>query len=163
MNETEQAYTYMDEAEQMSTYMDEAEQMPTYMDKAEQMSFYMDEVEQIYIYTDEAKQASIYIGEAEVGESSSSQSEESNPIQSKGSSSKTTPTRSFMWNYFKKKGNKAKCDFCGTELVYQDGTISNLKKHLKIHRSRVPELNESKVKKGGITVIEILNNKASVS
>ncbi|CAG8855215.1 8281_t:CDS:2, partial [Gigaspora margarita] len=140
MNETEQVYTYMDEAEQMSTYMDKAEQMPTYMDEAKQMSFYMDEVEQIYTYTDEAEQASIYIGEAKVGELSSSQSEES-------SSSKTTPTRSFVWNYFKKEGNKAKCDLCGTELVYQDGTTSNLKKHLKIHRSRVSELNKSKVKK----------------
>ena len=64
----------------------------------------------------------------------------------------------------KKKGSKAKCDFCGTELVYQDGTTSNLKKHLKIHKSRVPELtNESKVKQGGVTIIEMLNNKASVS
>ena len=72
--------------------------------------------------------------------------------------------RSFVWNYFKKKGSKAKCDFCGTELVYQDGTTSNLKKHLKIHKSRVPELtNESKVKQGGVTIIEMLNNKASVS
>ncbi|CAG8568932.1 18331_t:CDS:2, partial [Gigaspora margarita] len=140
--------------------MDEAEQMPTYMDEAEQMSFYMDEVEQEYTYTDEAEQASIYIGEAKVGESSSSQSKESDPIQLKSSSSKTAPTRSFIWNYFKKKDNKAKCDLCGMELVYQDGTISNLKKHLKIYKSRVPELNVSKVKQSVITIIEMLNNKA---
>ncbi|CAG8744182.1 39437_t:CDS:2, partial [Gigaspora margarita] len=67
------------------------EQMPTHMDEAEQMSFYTDKVEQVYTYTDEAEQVSIYISEAEIGESSSSQSKKSNPIQSKTSSSKTAP------------------------------------------------------------------------
>ncbi|CAG8821250.1 1721_t:CDS:2, partial [Gigaspora margarita] len=130
------------DSEQASTFMDKAKQASTYryMNEAEQMSIYMDEAEQksFYMdkaetYIDEAEQVSIYIGEAKVSESSSSQSKESNPIQLKGSS------------------------------VYQDGTTSNLKKHLKQYKSRVPELNESKVKQGGVSVIEILNNNTSVS
>ncbi|CAG8745179.1 29630_t:CDS:2, partial [Racocetra persica] len=73
------------------------------------------------------EQASTYIDEdearAEVSKSPSTQS---------GVSNKT--------NYFKKKGGNATCDFCNMSLVYHDGTISNLKKHLKAHRSKVPEL-----------------------
>ncbi|CAG8847704.1 14712_t:CDS:2, partial [Gigaspora margarita] len=95
--------------------------------------------EQMFTYMDKAEQMPTYMDEAE--QMSFYIDKESNPIQS--------------------KGNKAKYDLCRTELVYQDGTTLNLKKHLKIHRSRVPELNESKVKKGSITVIKMLNNKAS--
>ena len=66
-----------------------------------------------------------------------------------------------MWNYFKKKGSKVTCDFCSTDLVYQDGTTSNLKKHLKLHKNKVPELKKLNIKQG-VSVINMLNNKTGV-
>ena len=67
--------------------------------------------------------------------------------------------RSFVWLYFKKENDFAKCDFCNTKLVYQDGTTSNLRKHLKQHKNKVPELKELDVKKQrGVSVVDMLNN-----
>lgn len=77
---------------------------------------------------------------------------------SQASSSKVVSTKSFVWLYFTKGSGYAECDFCKTKLTYQDGTTSNLKKHLKIHKTKVPELKESNVKKDSISVIDMLNN-----
>ncbi|CAG8757609.1 35868_t:CDS:2, partial [Gigaspora margarita] len=152
-----QVSIYINKTEQVSIYMNEVKQILTYMDEAEQIFFYMDEAKQKYIYIDKAKQVSISISEAKVGELSSFQSKKSNLIQLKGSSSKTYLLDKKIFS------SKANCNLCEMELVYQDGTILNFKKYFKIYKSRVPELNESKVKQGGISVIEILNNKASLS
>ncbi|CAG8737326.1 13915_t:CDS:2 [Cetraspora pellucida] len=75
------------------------------------------------------------------------------PTQSEGGS-KTIHPRSLVWSYFKTKDASAICNFCGTKLVYQDGTTSNLKKHLKIHRSKVPELKSLNVEQGSVSIIK---------
>ncbi|CAG8830112.1 22221_t:CDS:2, partial [Gigaspora margarita] len=129
-----QVFSYMDKTKQAYNYMDEAEQMSTYMDEAKQIPIYMDEAKQMSFYMDKVEQVYTYIDEAEQASIYISEAKigESSLLQSK------------------------------EKLVYQDRTTSNLKKHLKIHKSRVPELtNESKVKQDGITIIEMLNNKAS--
>jgi len=61
--------------------------------------------------------------------------------------------RSFVWLYIKKENDFAKCDFCNTKLVYQDGTTSNLRKHLKQHKNKVPELKELDVKNKQVTAL----------
>ncbi|CAG8478257.1 13047_t:CDS:1, partial [Gigaspora margarita] len=58
--------------------------------------------------------------------------------------------------------DKAICDFWSTNLAYQDGTTLNLKKHNKKHKNKVPELKKLNIKQGGISVINILNNKTGI-
>ncbi|CAG8845507.1 25431_t:CDS:1, partial [Gigaspora margarita] len=60
-----------------------------------------------------------------------------------------------------KKRDKATCNFYSMNLVYQDGTISNLKKHLKIYKNKVPELKKPNIKQENVLVIDMLNNKTS--
>ncbi|CAG8654400.1 22642_t:CDS:2 [Gigaspora margarita] len=60
-----------------------------------------------------------------------------------------------VWKYFKKAKDNATCDICSNSLVYTNGMTSNLLRHLKRHKGKVPELNKSNVKSGA-NVLEML-------
>ncbi|CAG8843215.1 3294_t:CDS:2, partial [Gigaspora margarita] len=89
---------------------------------------------------------------------------DSSQVESVVSNKSSLRARSFVWKYFKKKknGSFAKCNFCHPKKLIKcaDGSTSSLRRHLTIHKGKVPELINKEL---NISVVDLLKNQQSIN